>query len=262
MEPNVDTVNHNDPIKRVLSRWSTLIVAGMLGALLGLIYSYFRPPIYQAEAILGVNINYGVTEPLELIVEDRVLNRVAAVIMADKTLGRVLDETSESVRKDRQWEEPSDLRQSIRIDQRLAEWGLVVVDPDPVTAANIAQLWAYSSLQVLDEATEHAWRALALLGESFDVECDLIRAEDGTSRGWTCQVEPLDLDPDSLSGELQKEIARSKGILPNLSYELLRDASPPSSPVVWDRGTVILAGALIGLLGGFGLEILGLAKRD
>jgi uncharacterized protein involved in exopolysaccharide biosynthesis len=262
MKPNTDIDTPNNPFARALTRWSILIVMGIFGAGIGLVYSYLNPPLYQAEAVLGVNINYGVTEPLELIVEDRVLNRAAGLILADKTLRKVLDQTSESVRSDRGWEDPADLRHSIRVDRRLAEWELVVVDSDPKTAAEVAQIWAIASLQSLDDAAEHAWRAAALLGDSFDVECERIQVEDGGSKGWTCQVEPIDMDPETLSGTLQTEIDRSRGILPNLTYELLQSASPPTSPIVWDRGTLLLAGAILGLMGGFALELLGLIKRD
>jgi len=234
---------------QALHRWPLLVGLGLIGSIVGLAISLARPPRYQAETVLGVTINYGITEPLELVVEDRVLSRVAAVIEANYTLERVLEALPEGVRMSRTWLEPADLRKSLRLNRRLARWGLAAIDQDPLVAQEVAQQWATISLQVLDEAVEHAWRAAALLGGPFDVECGLTEAE---APIWQCQVTPLELDPEVLDGKLREELALSHGVLPIISYELLKAPELPEKPVVWERGALILMGTIAGLLIGFG----------
>jgi hypothetical protein len=51
---------------------------------------------------------------------------------------------------------------------------------------------------------------------------------------------------------LVNETALSRGIVPDLTYELLQEASPPAGPVLWGRGPLVLAGALAGVLLGVG----------
>jgi hypothetical protein len=237
---------------------------GLIGALIGFVFSLAHPPRYQAEAVLGVTINYGITEPLELVVEDRVLNRVVALLKSNDTLERVLDRLPGEVRDHRGWARPVNLRESLRLDKRLAEWGLVVVDEDPQLAMEVAQQWATVSLQILDEAVEHAWKAAALLGGPFDVDCYPVEIEGamGPVVTWRCQVTPLELDPDALEGALRTEIDLSHGVLPIISYELLREPRLPNEPIQWGRGLLMGAGAVVGLILGFGLTLSPLGLYD
>ena len=249
-----DGIRMRNLLEQALFRWPILLGLGLLGALVGFFFSLMRPPFYQAEAVLGVNINYTVTEPLELVVEDRAINRVAAIIESDSTLVRVLSQLPESLRLERVWSEPADLRESLRLDRRLAEWDLVAIDRDPEVAVILAKAWADEAISVLDETAEHAWRAVALMGnDPFMVDCVPVPGSEN-SPAWVigeCAVEPWDLDPQALAGELRAEISLSRGMLPNFSYELLKEATLPTEPVIWSRGPLILSGVLIGLIFGF-----------
>lgn len=241
-----------------LYQWSLTLGLCLLGALAGFIFSLFRPPRYQAQAVLGVSINYGVTAPLELMVEDRTLNRVDGLLIADSTLSHVIDEIPADIRQTRGWSIPADLRKDFRLEPRLAERWLTVTDHDPNVAAQAAQKWAEVSLDILDEAVEHAWRAAALMSGPFDIDCST-QELDGNSGGrniWGCMLVTSELDPEALEGALQTEIVNSRGILPNISYELLRAAVPPEKPVLWGRGSLVFAGAFAGLILGLGLCLI------
>ncbi len=251
-------------LEHSLGRWPVLFGMGLLGALMGLIFSIMRPPLYQAEAILGVNINYGVTEPLELIIEDRTLNRVAAIIEADSTLQQVLTLVPDEERLSHGWAQPADLRKAVRLDRRLAEWRIVAVDQDPQVAAEVADIWSTVSIQVLDEAAEHAWRAVSLMGKNpFMVDCKQVPVPGSIEERfiWQCSIEPANLSPDALAGALRTEIDRSRAMFPNVSYELLQAVSVPEKPIVWARGGLVLAGAIIGLVIGFSLAMVHYKKE-
>lgn len=249
------------PISNALARgWVVLAACALGGALLGFVFSMLSPPKYVAEATLGVTINYGVTKPLELIVEDRALNRVSSMLNSDETLNEVLERLSDDVKQSRELDEASDLREVMRLEQRLAEWGLTAVDQDPVVAADIAQLWADMSIVALDEAVNHSWQAVGLMEGPFDVQCESLQGSN--SKGsWDCSVVPMEISSDALAGALQTELELSRGILPNLSYELLQSATPPDNPVVRDRGTLVLSGAALGLVAG-SVVVLTRSRQD
>jgi hypothetical protein len=237
-----------------MKRWPLILSLGLIGALVGYIFSLIRQPLYQAKAVLGINIHYGVTEPLELVVEDRVFNRVAGIVLSDSTLDQTLKRLPESVRLERGWAEQGQLYQLLHLEQRLAQWNLTAIDRDPEVAFILAQSWADATLAVLEETYEHAWRAAALMGEDpFHLSCTEVLAPEGSPESFTleCAIEPVNLDPDSLTGLLRQEIQLSRGMLPNMSFELLRDAVIPSEPIVWARGPLILSGAMVGLIIGF-----------
>jgi hypothetical protein len=207
-----------------------------------------------------VNINYGVTEELALVVEDRALSRVATLVLANFTLEKTLDEISEDIRGSRGWEMPADLRASLRLERRLAEWDLVVVDSDPQIAAQVAQKWAEATLGFFDEAVEHAWSATRLLaGGNFIVDCEEMWEDGEPLDIWQCEAVPRNVDEENLNEKLQVEIEMSHGVLPNISYELLQSASPPVEPILWNRAWLLLSGVLVGMVAG---SILSLGFED
>lgn len=239
---------------RLLSYWPVLVATGLLGGILGLAASQLLEPEYQSEAVLGVNINYGITESLELVVEDRVLGRVAAVVVADSTLEGALDGLPTQLLGERGWSDPGDLRPSLRLDRRLGEWALVATDQDPAIAALLADAWAEAAVGQLDEAIPHAWRAAALATGPFDIDC--AQERNGDTVNWICVPSEGQIDPEALEGEIQTEAELSRGIPPILSYELLQSAQVPNSPVIRGRGTLSLAGATAGFMVGL-IAILG-----
>ena len=245
-------------LQRLLARWIVLVAFGVGGAVFGLAYSATRPPRYEAKAVLGVSISYAITESLELVVEDRALSRVSGLIQSDDVLTQVLDELPASVREQQGWRRPPDLRRNLRLDPRLAQWELVTVHEDPILAAKVSELWAEAALRALDAAAGHAWRASALIGQKMDLKCSrVVELQNATPVPvWDCAVEPPLTDPGLVEDELVNETALSRGIVPDLTYELLQEASPPEAPVLWGRGPLVLAGMLAGVLLGVGFCLL------
>ena len=248
------------PLQNLITRWYLLIAAGIFGGLLGLGVSLVREPEFESEALLGMNINYGITKPLKLVVEDRVLGRVASVVLADETLQRLILDLPDGLRDQKGWTNADDIRGKLRLDRRLGEWGLVAIDNDPDVATEIAKAWAGATIDALDEAMDHAWRAVALMAGPFAVECIVI--EENGSSTWSCQTKQLELDEQALDGALRTEVSLSRGIPPIISYELLRSASVPKSPVIWNRWQLVLAGALFSFIIGVVVVLAAGSRAD
>lgn len=238
------------PAQRVVVRWRWIVLSVLAGAALGLGVSLLRPPVYLAQAAIAVSLDPAVNGPLELVVEDRALDRVHQLILADETLAETVEVLQGEAPANTAWGSVAELRSRLRLEQRLARWELGGIDRDPAIAARIANAWAGVAVARLDEARDHAWRVLELRGSPFLVECYKHRAEDAAEATvWECVSSAPGLDPaDSL--ELQAEVQASRGILPSLSFEWVETAHPPSAPAIWDRGLLVLAGAALGLLAG------------
>jgi uncharacterized protein involved in exopolysaccharide biosynthesis len=242
-------------------RWAWPVY-GLVGALLALLVSFALPPQYQAKSVINVGVDYSVTEPLELVVEDRALNRIAGIVTADDTFQELLGVLPEDIIEPRGWLHPADLRSSLRLDRRLAAWELVVVDPDPEVAAEVANAWSEIVLAAFDRAREHAWAAAGMIdGLPFSVDCARVTSEQffDDLLGWDCWTTPVPLD-ESQHAALQAALDSSRGMLPNVSYEWIHQARPPAQPVLWARGPLVLAGGVAGVLMGFLLSLLGTAK--
>jgi hypothetical protein len=237
-------------------RWPILVLAGMLGGLAGWLISLGFAPVYQAEAVISIGIDYGASEPLELVVEDRVLDRVAANLTSDEMMGMVLDQLPADLKQSNDLQAPTDLHPGVKLDRRLSQWHLIARHADPMTARAIANAWAHASLKILEDTSAHAWRVAGLVNATpYAVDCVLgesVIATPGPAL-WDCSVTDADFPPEALEGELQNAVRLSRGMLPVVTYELAREADTPGAPVLWARGVLIFVGMMIGLLFGGGL---------
>lgn len=243
-----------DLLSLILDRWPIVMGAGLAGAAIGFGISLLRPPVYEARATAGVAINYALTQPLELVVEDRVYDRVGSILLDDGIMEQMLAELHPELKEARDWDTPADVRNSLRVDRKLSEWDLTVRDHDSRVAARVANAWMDVSLDILGEALEHAWRAAELVVAASSAEDFTPNEIDVSWWGapiWECQVVPIDIDENVLSDEIQEQLRLSRGLFPSLVIEPMQRAAPPEKAVLWSRGTFVLGGGLVGTVIGF-----------
>jgi uncharacterized protein involved in exopolysaccharide biosynthesis len=235
-----------EALNRLLSRWQQILLWAALGALGGLAFSLLVPPRYEAIAAFAVSIDYGRTEPLELVVEDRVLDRVWQLVHAPDILEATAERLRDEHGPDEAWASVESLREHIRLDARLSRWELIGIHRDPRKAAAIANAWYETVLNALQEAWDHAWRAASLQGEAFQVECVAGLQGLDDQALWQCFAGGPSVEPERLEA-LKAEVRASRGILPVIQFEGLGGAQVPRRPAACARGLLVLAGGLLGL---------------
>lgn len=233
--------------RRIIRRWTWITLGGIAGALLAAIFAQTRPPVYEASAVLAVNLDYPRLVPLDLIVEDRLLNRVARVLTSDQTLDLVAAQLTGVFGESRAWSTRDELRRHLRLDTKLADWNLIGISEDPVEAAVLANTWAEVSLAVLDAAYDHAWAALALQEAPLVISCSELATGAPVSFFWECLTVGTRQSAEETEA-LRAELRLSRGVTPGLTYEAAEAAIVPGEPVVWSRGPLILSGMLLGLI--------------
>lgn len=229
------------------ARWPVLLIWSVLGGALGLAFSALRPAVYEAEAVLAVSIDYGRTAPLELIVEDRLLDRVWAYLTSDMVLTDTLERMRDGEGSDLPWGTPAELRKNARLEARLSRWTFIGSHSDPNVAATIANAWAESAQEALSEALDHAWRAVELQEGVFFPNCLQILHGPTKEELWECFSRGARVGPQQVAA-LREEINAAHGVSPMVSYSFVDRAFPPASPVIRDRGWLVLSGTFAGLL--------------
>lgn len=232
---------------RIIRRWGLVMLAGVLGATLAWAIAGLRPPVYESAAIVSVSLDYGRTPPLELIVEDRVLSRVSRLVRSDQTLGLVVDRLRGSYGEREAWSSISELRDHLRLDARLADWHFVGISSDPAEAALLAATWAEVGLAELEAASAHAWEALRIQSAPIIVACSELLVGSPLESYWNCLAAGPDLTAEEIE-RLREEVRLSRGVLPILAIESAEQATMPTTPVVYDRSLLIVAGLLAGLV--------------
>lgn len=250
MELNHTTFQFQDFWGRFFRGWIWIVIMGGIGAIIGFAISFILPPKYEAAASILVNLDYGMTEPLELVVEDRILDRVWHLIISDETYAQTIDELLTSQGENKAWASIEELRENTRLDARLSMWELIGLNSNPEIAVIIANAWRDVTLHRLDEAMDAAWNAQTIQDVMFNVACVEKLVVEKWDDVLNCVAFGPELSDESIKG-LRQELAASHGILPIINHEPGQLATMPEHPVLWPRGIFILSGGMIGFIVGF-----------
>ncbi len=242
-----DVHDSKDLLTRLIRRWPWLLLATFAGGILGLGLGHLLPPVYEAEAVVGVGIDYGRTLPLDEQTTRLALDRVREVFLSDATLQTVMAGAGSAAEGD--LGTVNRFRDTLRLSEVGGGWELGVRNASPETAARLANLWKDASLDALQVAAAHAWKAAELQAKWYTVGCRLKPvASPSPGAAWSCSAAPADYDPEQALTELENEAVLSLGVLPGMSLSALRAAEAPLAPLAGSRGTMALAGCLAGVV--------------
>ncbi len=212
--------------------------------MLGLGASGLFPPVYEAVAVVGVGIDYGRTLPLDDEALRHAFDRAREVFLADETLEAIGSTEGPTPGAPTTTNE---LRSSLRLSEIGGGWELGVRAEFPGAAARLANAWATTSIDALQTAVGHAWRAADLQSKWFITGCELQpAATPALPAAWACAAAPEEYDPEQALTEIEQEAVLSRGILPSMSFAMLQEAEPPDGPLAGSRGMSVLAGLLAG----------------
>jgi hypothetical protein len=238
-------------LKRILAGWYWVTLFAVLGGTIGFFISMAKAPQYQAVAMMDIGYDFSRMVPLNDSYQRRAYYRVRDLILSDDTLRGALtlledDNYSASL------VDLSELHSHLRLADYNDHWELIVYWEDPSDAVAFANAWSESTVSELERALFHSWRVTQLQSDFYDLGCvlDSEAYEGDPAAVWICQHEDVELDPDLLIEELVEEVQLSRGILPALSFSILVEATPSEEPVLWDRGLLIIASTIVGLIAG------------
>ncbi|MGH2628099.1 MAG: hypothetical protein ACRDHY_15785, partial [Anaerolineales bacterium] len=237
---------------RTLRRWPWISLATVAGGLLGLVASLSRAPVFQSSAVIEIGVDYNRTAPLREVTLEQAFDRVRALLLADETLAAAIVASGMEGRL-----EVPELRSRIRLAHRPNGWELFVDGEDPHEAAALAEAWANVAIGRMEEATTHGLRAAEFQWALYQASCHLAPdVGDPQEAVWVCQSDVSEGDPATIASALLAEASQSHGILPIFTYSVVQHASVPVRPTVWDRGGLILGGAIAGMVSGFTWAVL------
>jgi hypothetical protein len=236
-------------IRRATAGWRTILTIASLFALLGLGFSSLLPPVYQASSVLQVDIDYTRAAPLDDVTVMKAYERVRGVLLSDDVLSSALAHVEEELGGGGDLLDIAAVRARIRVSQRQDGWELLVYSRDPELAAAFANSWSESSLAALEEGLKHSLEAWEWQAALYSAHCTLETVPgDEAHAWWSCSTASEGLTPESISEAILEQVQLSRGILPIFSFSSLQRSDPPAAPILWRRGTLIIAGSLIGLV--------------
>jgi uncharacterized protein involved in exopolysaccharide biosynthesis len=235
-------------LRSVWRGWHWILLGGVLGGLLGWGLTFLRTPRYESSAELSIGFDYARVNAMDDTVTNYIALRVRDLLLSDETGEGALKILNGSTTASDLPVTLEDLRGRIQLAQDSSRWVIVGRARTPEDAAAIANAWADSSLQALGQAMQHAIRAADLQTAIYRAGCKLV--EDPASPGqaiYSCETPGESVSDGGLPAALITEAGLSRGLLPAMSFSLLRRAEAPTAPVLWGRGGLIVAGVLLGM---------------
>ena len=236
-------------LRRILAGWTWIAIFAVVGGTVGFLISMVKAPQYQAAATMDIGYDFSRMVPLNESYQRRAYYRVRDLILSDDVL-RGAVATIEGDNYFKSLDDLAELRSHLRLADYDDHWELIVLGEDPSDAAAFANAWSESTISELERALLHSWRVTQLQSDFYDLGCifDADVYEGEPTALWICQHEDVEIDPDLLVQELIEEVQLSRGILPALSFSILAEAALPVEPVLWDRGVLIVASTVLGLI--------------
>ncbi len=247
-----DDLNLSDASQRLMRSWPLVLIAGLLGGLLGLASGYVVAPRYLATASLGIGADPNLAEPLNGNVQVEANLRIQDLLLSDATLEAARGQLSPELAGN----SLEAFRAVLRLEKYDSRWDLEATADSPRSAADRANAWAKAAESEFQAASAHALKAGQFQALLFSVACQPeVLIEGNSGNLWACDEMDLGLDPDQVGADLLEEARLGQGILPALSLTELKSASPPDKPVREAVPILALAGTLVGL--SLGLVLVG-----
>jgi len=243
----VKNINFLDLLKSVTSRWLWLVMAMIAGGLLAWGVTSFLDPLYEANAVFTVTIDYTQTGALTDIEEDQAMRGVGDIIFSDEVVSAALTALN-SAGMDLSREE---FFEDAIFDREEFRWAIRYRDADPVVARQVVTAWQEQADAILQDSLEHARMAASFQEVLTGLELCLQRGTQAGGGAAECTLQNLDgilAAISDTSALITGELAQSRGLFSALAVSLSDKADLPAQPVRYQTGMLVLSGMLTGLL--------------
>ncbi|HEX2979277.1 MAG TPA: hypothetical protein VHO48_03330 [Anaerolineaceae bacterium] len=242
----MDDIIPLETIERTLKQWWLVVALVLTGGLIGSLFHAFRPPLYDARAVLIGSIDFAQTGPLGEIETDYALEAINSLIDSSDVKNQVVAAAqAQQIPVDPQTFDQYLERKSNQI------WLLQVRSKDPQAAANLANLWAETAYARLNESLQHAIQARSLEKHLQTLDACLQAAPAAPADQPPCEaasLEQLQTEITTTSAAIQTETDAAHLISSAMSFELSEKAQVPTKPAAFNRNMLVLGGGLIGFL--------------
>jgi uncharacterized protein involved in exopolysaccharide biosynthesis len=243
--------------KRTFARWWIIVVFSVLGGIGGWIFHFLRQPVYEAQAVMVISMDFSQRE-LTQYEEDYAFGTAGALILSTAVRDQVVAKVQASgiqINFEQFVSESS-------IEGRQSVWEMRVRNADPNIATTLVNTWAEIAYQTMAQALEHAIKAEQLQVQvsgwqtclpTYVTPTPKLNQPSPYSFVWNKDCEQYSFEEienalAGLSAELATEESQSQGLISILKIALTETATVPEKPVIYDRGNLIFAGAVVGFV--------------
>jgi hypothetical protein len=243
-------------LESLASHWYVLVVAMIIGGLLGWGATLLKAPVYEANAVFTVTIDYTQTGALTDVEEDQAMRGVGDIIFSDEVVSAALEHLQDeglALSRDEFFDDAVFDREEFR-------WAIRYRDADPQLAHQVLHAWETVADEVLQDSLLHARQGAAYQEVLNGLTTCLERGTMMEAGGERCSVDNLDeiLEKISqVSALITSELNQSRGLFSALTVVLSDATDVPTQPVRYQTNVLVFSGMLIGGL----LAVIGLTLQ-
>lgn len=246
-------------VERAFRGWWLIAVLTILGGLSGFLFSALRPAQYEARVEFTFNIDFARTGILSDVEQDQAFEALSDIIFSSQ----VFEQTVSAAQAQGISIDLAYLQGNISKERALNNWIFRLRMRDPQDAAAVANLWGERAVTALKETSRAALEVGVLQSHLNALErCLSTSVASDPVQGACAGASLTEIQAEIASaGEAITEArAASRGMLPGMGFQWTQQAVPATRPVAYGRGSLVLAGGMVGLLAAVLLLELGLAE--
>lgn len=240
-------------IKRKNS-WIFIFILILIGAGLGFAVSLFKKPIYEATALVTTNLHLNEEGPINEIMLDSQINHIGdlyfhpqvveKLIATEKTNGLSLNLET--------------LKEIGTVERRLLNSQIKIRHSDPQIAARIATNWAKILFDTLNEAYPYAIQVSNAKDKLVWLNNCVNPIEEIEIDAFCKSITKDELDQAISDAEaiILDKINHTLGLSKYLNVSQYQPASVPNKAISYHKGSMVLAGGVIGFLVALGILML------
>lgn len=238
--PRIISSSERYPIKNV-------IIFMLIGALIGLILSYFIPPVYEATSIITTNMEITPTGTVNELMYDSQINYIShlayhlpvleELFSLEAAQGHYLDNT-EFVHED------------TSVERELMDTVIKYRHTDPVIAARVVTTWGKLLYDALLEAYPHGVLVSEAKSRLDRIDSCVNNPENTTLTTFCANLTEEDITEitEEAKRTILVETELSLGLTREINISSYQPAFVPEKPLRFTRGSFILSGNFIGFL--------------
>jgi hypothetical protein len=238
-----------ESLDRLINQWWMITICMVLGAGIGWSFHFAQPPLFESRSVISTAINYSETGLLTDLEEDHVLSVIGEVIVSDSVITQLQDSLNPETLADVQ----GNLHSNLFAEREGYRWVLRVKAAKAQTANAISSRWADIATDNLDEALSHSRKALLLSRQISQFENCIANAVTNRPAAPPCvlsSIKAISTELNDLGAEYKAEQALSSGLIPAVIFTVTQRGSEAGSPVTFKTADFVLAGAMLGFIGG------------
>jgi hypothetical protein len=236
-----------------LHRWWLIAIFVLVGGLIGWGFSRLHAPLYDAQALLVITIDYQQAPELvqktdDHYLEDQIMGAANAVVISTVVLDQVYaDLQASGISLD--WEKYT---RNLASERKRSQFWLRVRDSDPQRAALVANLWVEKAYAALVDFHQHAVTARVLRDYLAGMAACPPPPETKPQMPSLCGNGAAEIQQAiaTVTAQMQAETTAGNALSPALTFSLERKAAVPDTPVAYRASLLLSTGALLGAVVG------------